>query len=987
MTAILAITLLSALAPADDLYDHSNLMAWCIVPFDSAKRGPEQRAEMLDQLGIHRFAYDWRAEHLPTFDAELDALAKHHIELTAVWFPTTLDADAHFLLDRLKARGLTPQLWVMGGGEPTHSPEEQAERVKAEAARIRPIAEAAAAQGSKVALYNHGGWFGEPENQIAIIKELGLPNVGIVYNLHHGHEHLGRFPALLEAMKPHLLAININGMVADGETSGRKILVLGQGDRELGLLRLIRDSGWRGPVGILNHTDEDAEARLRANLNGLDALRKQLDTPGPLPLGFDAFRLWHRWPDQRIGQRTVMRSTYDRQGGNETADASHFLYQEADDRNVTLDLAGPGVLAFVRTNHWHGSPWHYEVDGTDHVVSETATDDPVNALARLKSTVFRPEGLFPEPLAWTWSTTKGADLSWIPIPFEHSLRLAYSRTHYGTGYDIIHRLDPSAPTVSPLRSWDGQTPPPADVLELINRACDNPLTVDPTPSGLESIERHDASSADAVRPLELKPGPRSLRLLALSLPESQALAFGQARLQITFDGRAAPSVDAPIALFFGAGRLYWRDPAASWLVRGFPMSIRRQDGRVLLACRYPMPYFRSATVRLVGAEAIDDLTWTVSTAPLESSPSDVGYFHATYRDMPHPAEGRDLVLLDTADPVEGSREWSGQFVGMSWIFSHAANLTTLEGDPRFFFDDARTPQAQGTGTEEWGGGGDYWGGRTMTLPFAGHPVGAPEADQARDDIDRVESAYRFLLSDAMPFGRRAVIGLEHGGDNRSTEHYESVVYWYGAPAASLVTTDTLDVGKPEDEQAHAYTSHDGSEVVSVTSRYELGPDTIDGREVYPPETEDGRTVRTRSEFNLTLRPDNLGVVLRRTLDYAIPNQRAEVSVAAVDAQGATSAFEPAGTWLLAGSSTCVFSNPKGELNPAQHIVQTSNRRLRDDEFILPRALTQGRSKIRIRIDVCPDNRPLFPGHPFPEPSAWSELRYTADCWVRPHWSL
>jgi len=74
--------------------------------------------------------------------------------------------------------------------------------------------------------------------------------------------------------------------------------------------------------------------------------------------------MWDRWPYQRIGARAYMRSTYDRQGGNERADAGHFLYQLADDFNVALDVQGPGVLYFARFNHWHGSPWHYEVDGT-----------------------------------------------------------------------------------------------------------------------------------------------------------------------------------------------------------------------------------------------------------------------------------------------------------------------------------------------------------------------------------------------------------------------------------------------------------------------------------------------------------------------------------------------------------------------------------------------------------------------------------------------
>src|SRR5262245_25393483 len=53
------------------LFSRGNLIAWCIVPFDSKKRGPEERATMMKRLGFERFAYDWRAEHVPTFDAEV----------------------------------------------------------------------------------------------------------------------------------------------------------------------------------------------------------------------------------------------------------------------------------------------------------------------------------------------------------------------------------------------------------------------------------------------------------------------------------------------------------------------------------------------------------------------------------------------------------------------------------------------------------------------------------------------------------------------------------------------------------------------------------------------------------------------------------------------------------------------------------------------------------------------------------------------------
>ena len=265
---------------SDAIFAPENIVAWCIVPFDAKKRGPEERAEMLDRLGIKRLAYDYRAEHIPTFNAEVEAMKKHGIEFTAWWFPTSLNEEAKGILAVIEKQKITPQLWVMGGGGTPKNDEEQKALVDREAARIRPIAEAAQKLGCKVALYNHGGWFGEPENQLQIIARLeqdGIRNVGIVYNFHHGHEHIDRFPTLWKAMQPHLLAVNLNGMVRDGDKQGKKILDLGAGDQELAMLTVIRDSGWKGPVGIINHRPElDAEVALAANLRGLESLRAKL---------------------------------------------------------------------------------------------------------------------------------------------------------------------------------------------------------------------------------------------------------------------------------------------------------------------------------------------------------------------------------------------------------------------------------------------------------------------------------------------------------------------------------------------------------------------------------------------------------------------------------------------------------------------------------------------------------------------------------------
>ena len=87
----------------ESIYSKNNLVAWCIVPYDSKNRTPEERALMLKKLGITKLAYDWREKHIPTFDEELVALKKHGIKLQAFWFMSGLepekDKNLHLILD------------------------------------------------------------------------------------------------------------------------------------------------------------------------------------------------------------------------------------------------------------------------------------------------------------------------------------------------------------------------------------------------------------------------------------------------------------------------------------------------------------------------------------------------------------------------------------------------------------------------------------------------------------------------------------------------------------------------------------------------------------------------------------------------------------------------------------------------------------------------------------------------------------------------
>ena len=258
------------------LFARSNLVAWCIVPFDAKQRGPAERAEMVAGLGFHKVAYDWRELHVPTFEQEILEYQKRGLEYFAFW--STHD-KAFALFEKY---GLHPQIWLTA---PSPEAPTRDEQIRQAAAQLLPVVERTRRAGCRLGLYNHGGWGGEPENLVAVCEYLrqrhDASHVGIVYNFHHGHGHIDDFAQSLARMKPYLLCLNINGMVREGDKQGKLIVTLAHGDHELAMLRVVEQSGWRGPIGILCHRDDaDAGLVLADNLDGLEWLTKELAKPG-----------------------------------------------------------------------------------------------------------------------------------------------------------------------------------------------------------------------------------------------------------------------------------------------------------------------------------------------------------------------------------------------------------------------------------------------------------------------------------------------------------------------------------------------------------------------------------------------------------------------------------------------------------------------------------------------------------------------------------
>jgi hypothetical protein len=76
-------------------------------------------------------------------------------------------------------------------------------------------------------------------------------------------------------------------------------------------------------------------------------------------------------------------------------------------------------------------------------------------------------------------------------------------------------------------------------------------------------------------------------------------------------------------------------------------------------------------------------------------------------------------------------------------------------------------------------------------------------------------------------------------------------------------------------------------------------------------------------------------------------------------------------------------NPDGERGKTRHNIVTSNRRWREEEFLIARQLTEGVNRLEIKIELVPNEKELFPGQSFPAESAWSEARYWVYCYRMP----
>ncbi len=651
-----------------------------------------------------------------------------------------------------------------------------------------------------------------------------------------------------------------------------------------------------------------------ANFTELGKRRQSMPTITPAfqsYLGLDTYRHLDKLPYLEVGDRVVGQSTADPAGRND--DNVQSMRTLTDGEHVLFDQVGPGLVTFMRMQESYGGPWHLSLDGRS--VTTIGSDD----LGQMQPDS-DPAHAFPYPLSLSPQESQGSSIIATTIPFQKSIQWTSQHAN-GNFYALYRKL----PYGTPLTTWSTDATND-DVVNLLRQTHI-------APTNIAQEQGNISLSAGTPTVLTTLSGPGQVRALTFHVPAFEMVRFGNARLQIYWDGETKPSVDAPLKFIAGDGAGVYQ-PAGRPLVQSWLAGINSPDSRsVDFNLYWPMPFSKSARLVIQSDSALQAIDWHVRYEPFLVPANLWGTFHATYSSIPHPVPGQDMTFLD----VTGS----GKLVGT--VINFAEPGPTLEGNPLIYLDDNQTPQIAVTGTEEWGQGGNYWNdGHQVTLPLGG----LPSSGNNPPGTDRDGAAlYRFLVADSIPFNRHLVVRWQHGSVDQSTNPYRATMLWYDTPTPTALLSDELQLTSTGSRNSHAY--HSSSETsYQLSAAYEY---SVHRPLLTAPISE----TSTMSSFTMALNPQNAGAFLRRTFDYCVPNQRANIYVD----------NRSAGTWYSAGGSN-------------RTDVDGKQRCWRDEEFPLPPSLTAGKTSITIRIEFMQTTNP-------PD-SVWTASHYQLYSFVLPH---
>ncbi|MGD8414023.1 MAG: DUF2961 domain-containing protein [Candidatus Latescibacterota bacterium] len=223
-----------------------------------------------------------------------------------------------------------------------------------------------------------------------------------------------------------------------------------------------------------------------------------------------------------------------------------------------------------------------------------------------------------------------------------------------------------------------------------------------------------------------------------------------------WDGESDPSVEVPVADFFGMGFGEWKDYIS------MPLNMTSGGYNTY----WPMPFREAAriTVENTGSVPVASFYYNIDIRTYDELADEALYFHAQYRQVRTRA-GEPVTILETTG--------RGHYVGtvLSVQPERGKNFSYLEGDERIYIDGEESPSIVGTGTEDYFSSGWYYITGEYSAPYHGVTI--------KDDDHGRTNSYRWHIEDPIPFKKSLRFNIEHGwrNDNPDVE-YSSVAFWY-----------------------------------------------------------------------------------------------------------------------------------------------------------------------------------------------------------------
>lgn len=556
----------------------------------------------------------------------------------------------------------------------------------------------------------------------------------------------------------------------------------------------------------------------------------------------------------------------------QNGDSEHYLYKDEHGDAVVLDVTGPGCIK---------SMWGTVIDPNSimkfYFDGEKTPRYQINTIELYKGN----DLLFHNPLVsydrrGYYIEDAYAGNSFVPITFEKSLKICiegkptfyhilYETYPYGTDKKEIEHRDnkdfiSSAMKISGNNAWDGKN------IEEIRSEFEN---LNPW----QTIDLFNSKESGVIRALEIETDSLDVFLQNVyihmiwddknvkteNIPQKEKLAYEKN------DDSRLLNVMAPIGMFFASPH-YVMD------VESLPLSIKiLPNGKIGLLCNFSMPFWRNGRISLFNKS---DYTFgkISSIVKIEDNayPEDrTGYFTTFYR-KGITEYGRDWLFYES--------QGTGWFIGVvqSCRLEHYC-----EGNEHFYIDGNKTPQINGTGTEDYYLG-CFWPNMKYNTPFAGcvndvRIISGGDPNKFltiyKEDYLYPAVYYRFHLEMPIPFYKSIDARIQHGGESNIESEYASLAYLYIRKNPILQETDLINIGNSSSMKFHDYKMTTTNEEMSLTAKYE-------GDYLYTNISDRGFYHKNGGEisFNVAVDPDNSGVKIRRRTDQSIPQQKVKVYI-------------------------------------------------------------------------------------------------------------